>query len=168
MVMRRFALLVALLLAPLVAARAETIRIVALGASNAAGTGVGSEAAWPAQLERMLRAKGYDVSVAVNAVPGDGSAGYLSRADAAASGARAVVYDTGYYNDGRIGVSPAVTQANIAQIQAHIRARGAAAIHIMLDSAIPLLDDIHPTEKGHAMLAARAVPGVIAAIGKRK
>jgi hypothetical protein len=41
--MRRFTLFVAVLLAPLVTAKAETIKIVALGASNAAGTGVGSE-----------------------------------------------------------------------------------------------------------------------------
>jgi hypothetical protein len=51
----------------------------------------------------MLWAKGYDVSVTVNAVSGDGSAGYLSRADAAAAGARAVVYDAGNYNDRRTG-----------------------------------------------------------------
>jgi acyl-CoA thioesterase-1 len=166
--MRWFALLVAVSLVPLVTAKAETIRIVALGASNAAGTGVGSEAAWPAQLEKMLRAKGYDVSVAVNAVSGDGSAGYLSRADAAAEGARVVVYDAGNYNDRRTGVSPAVAEANLAQIDVHIRAHGALPIHIRRDSAVPTLDGIHPTARGHAILAGYALPRVIAAIGKPK
>jgi hypothetical protein len=45
------------------AAQAETTRIVAIGASNTSGVAVGASAAWPALLEGMLKAKGYDVSV---------------------------------------------------------------------------------------------------------
>ncbi len=40
-------------------AQAASISIVALGASNTNGKGVGSGQAWPAVLESMLRAKGY-------------------------------------------------------------------------------------------------------------
>ena len=43
--------------------RAAQVNIVAVGASTTAGKRVGLEAAYPAQLESMLRAKGYDVSI---------------------------------------------------------------------------------------------------------
>ena len=44
-------------------AHAEPIKIVALGASNTYGKGVSRAEAYPAQLERLLRAAGYDVIV---------------------------------------------------------------------------------------------------------
>ena len=44
------------------AASAETVRIVAIGASNTSGYAVGQGNAYPAILERLLKAKGYDVS----------------------------------------------------------------------------------------------------------
>jgi hypothetical protein len=44
-------------------ASAASIKIVALGASNTYGKGVGSSLAWSAKLEAMLRARGYDVTV---------------------------------------------------------------------------------------------------------
>jgi lysophospholipase L1-like esterase len=47
-------------------AEAATIKILALGASNTNGKGVSTSDAWPAQLESMLRAKGYDATVKVN------------------------------------------------------------------------------------------------------
>jgi acyl-CoA thioesterase-1 len=134
--------------------------IVALGASNAAGQGVGADQAWPAQLERMLRAKGYNVNVVVNAVRGDTSAGILSRVDSAVpAGTRAVVFDTGISNDRRKGVSPAESQANIAQIRARIRAHG--ALPVMTSYAgVPSQDGVHSTVAGHQMIAARLVPQV--------
>jgi acyl-CoA thioesterase-1 len=115
----------------------------------------------------MLRANGYNVSAIVNAVFGDTSAGILSRADASAEGARAVVFDTGGPNDRRKGLSPAATQANLAQIAAHIRAHGAAAIPNNSADVPRQADGIHFTAGGHTMVAARALPKVIAAIGKR-
>jgi acyl-CoA thioesterase I len=42
---------------------AQPIGIVAVGDSNTAGFGVGRDQAFPAQLERMLRAAGQDVQV---------------------------------------------------------------------------------------------------------
>ena len=62
---------------------AATVNIVAFGASNVAGHGVGSSAAFPAQLEGLLRAKGYDVRVVNAGVDRDTSAGMLSRLNAA-------------------------------------------------------------------------------------
>jgi lysophospholipase L1-like esterase len=40
------------------------MNIVALGASNTAGWGVASQTAYPAQLEVMLKARGYDAHAA--------------------------------------------------------------------------------------------------------
>ena len=161
-------LIVTAVLAAIATTKADTIRIAALGASNAQGAGVGSGQAWPDQLERMLRAKGYDVSVSVNSVSGDTSAGVLARADAAAAGARAVVFDTGAANDWRNGISASVTQGHIAQIAARIRAHGAAAIQNNYSGVPTQADGIHFTPQGHALIAARALPQVIAALGKRK
>ena len=52
-------------------ASAATAQIVAFGASNTAGYGVGSDQAWPARLEAMLRAKGYQATVANAGISGD-------------------------------------------------------------------------------------------------
>src|SRR5947208_305851 len=62
-------------------AQAETVRIVALGASNTSGYAVGAGNAWPALLEGMLKAKGYDVSVVNAGVTGETSAATLGRVD---------------------------------------------------------------------------------------
>lgn len=166
---RDFALIVTVLLAAMASSNAETIRIVALGASNANGKGVGSGQAWPAQLESMLRSKGYDVSISVSAINGDTSAGILSRVDSAVpAGTRIVVFDSGYSNDLRRGSSPEQTQANIAQIRSRIQARGAVPLQAKRGSASTQGDGIHYTVGGHTAVAASLVPQVIAAIGKRK
>ena len=153
-----------------IGARAETIKIVALGASNTAGRGVSSSEAWPAQLTAMLRAKGFDVSMTVEGVNGDTSSGILSRADAIPAGTRVVLYDTGAANDRNKGVSAGERQANIAQIASRIRAHGAAAILVSYDGIAGSLrqsDGIHLNAAGHARMAAQLLPQVIAAIGKR-
>ena len=150
-----------------IAAQAETVRIVALGASNTAGKGVSSSEAWPAQLEAVLKAKGYDVSMTVQGVMGDTSSGIASRASAIPAGTRVVLYDTGTSNDRNKGVGGAERGANIAQIGGQIRAHGAAAIEVSYAGLPRQSDGIHLTPAGHAQLAARLAPRVIAAIGKR-
>jgi acyl-CoA thioesterase-1 len=55
--------------------------MVALGASNTAGYGVGSGEAWPARLEALLHAKGDNVSVANAGISGDATSGTLRRVD---------------------------------------------------------------------------------------
>jgi acyl-CoA thioesterase I len=149
------------------AAQSATINIVALGASNTAGKGVGSSAAWPAQLESMLRAKGYDVSMTVNGLNGDTSAGILSRADSIPSGTQVVIFDTGGSNDRKKGVSESNRQTNITKIASRIRAHGAKSIMVNYGGFPRQEDGIHLTPAGHAQLAARLMPQVIAAVGKR-
>jgi len=58
-------------------------QIVAFGASNTAGYGVGSGEAYPARIEALLHAKGYNVSVANAGISGDTTSGMLSRIDSA-------------------------------------------------------------------------------------
>lgn len=110
------------------AASATAIRILALGASNTNGVGVSTSQAWPAQLENMLRKKGYDANVTVNAVNGQTSAQVLARANDIEPGTQLVIFDNGGDNDRKHGMSMAETNANVTRIIATIRAHGAIPI----------------------------------------
>jgi acyl-CoA thioesterase-1 len=68
-----------------------TAQVVALGTSGTRGI-VSSDEAWTTLLERMLRAKGANVSVSNEGVFGDTSDGLLGRLDSAApEGTRVVI-----------------------------------------------------------------------------
>lgn len=151
------------------AVRAETVRILALGASNTNGRGVATESAWPAQLQQMLRAKGYDVVVTVNAVNGQTSGQILARAKSAITpGTKFVIFDNGGDNDRKRGVPPAETNANVAQIVATIKAHGATPIRApyravaghMYSSAGYQGDGHHLTAESHARVAAALLPQI--------
>jgi acyl-CoA thioesterase-1 len=150
------------------------LNVVALGASNTAGRGQGSHPgrvsrneAYPAQLEAMLRAKGYDAQVSNAGVPGDTTAGMLRRMDAAVpSGTQIVILQTGG-NDARRGVG-GDTVANVARMMSELRARGIKVI--LLDKLGAYAPDStrdpdgeHYNKQGHAAIAAALLPRVIAA-----
>ena len=81
-------------------------QIVALGASNTAGYGVGAAAAFPAQLQEMLRANGRPMSVTAPGVSGDTTAGMLARLSSAVpNGTKIVVLQIGG-NDRSKGTVP--------------------------------------------------------------
>jgi acyl-CoA thioesterase I len=151
-------------------ASATAAQIVAFGASNTAGHGVGSDQAWPARLEAMLRAEGYQATVTNAGISGDTTAGMLERLDTAVpDGTELVIVAIFPYNDNSHGVSPAQHEANIEKILGRLHARGLKTI-----SAIPYVsglptqsDGIHLTAEAHATLAARLLPQVIAVIGRR-
>src|ERR1700730_10492515 len=90
-----------------VGAEAASINIVALGASGTAGRGQGRhsggvspEEAFPAQLESMLRARGYDAHVTNAGVAGYTTDGMLARLDSSVpDGTRLVILQPGT-NDG--------------------------------------------------------------------
>lgn len=160
------------------AAKAETIRIVVLGASNAAGSAVGSSAAWPAQLHSMLRAKGYDVDVSVRAVRGATSGQIVGQAASIPAGTRVVVFDVGGGNDRDSGVSKSGSAANRGQIEARIRAADAKPIFVSYPSIVGpqregssawIAGDPHHhiTAQSHRRVAAAILPRVVAAIGKK-
>jgi acyl-CoA thioesterase-1 len=144
-------------------AHATSIHIVALGASNTNGKGVGSENAWPSVLQRLLQARGYDVTVTVNAMNGRTSSTILGLVDSAVTpGTQVVIFDIGMANDRKVGVSPAETRAHKAEIEARIRAHGARPIFAPYEGCARQPDGRHLSVGGHAQVAARLVPSVIA------
>jgi acyl-CoA thioesterase-1 len=148
---------------------AAQAQIVAFGASNVAGRGVGSSEAFPAQLERMLAAKGYNVHVANAGISGDTNAGMLARLDQAVpEGTRIVLLGAigGTWNANRLGQGD--QKAEFASIVARLRSRGIRIIPVTPSGVGPKdmqADGIHLNAEGHARLAARLLPSVVAALG---
>lgn len=156
------------------AAHAEAVRIAAIGASNTAGFGVSQ--GWPVILEGLLRAKGYDASVSVHGGVGNTSGAILGRIDSSvAPGTKIVVYDVGKGNDADAGKSD--TAANRAEIEQHIKAKGAKPIFVgyarivgpeTASSPAWTHDGHHHlTQQSHQRIASAILPQVVAAIGKR-
>lgn len=154
---------------------AASLNIVALGASNTAGRGIGSHPggvsrnqAYPAQLEAMLRAKGIAAHVRNAGVPGDTTGGMLRRMNAAVpNGTQIVILQTGG-NDARQGVGGDVA-ANVAEITGRLQARGIKVIllerlNAPADTRDP--DGQHYNAQGHAAIAAGLLPQVMAAAGQ--
>lgn len=115
------------LLAGLAAGDAEAagLRIVALGDSLTHGYGLPPDEAFPAQLERWLRANGEPEAVVVNAgVSGDTTAGGLARLEwSLAEGADAMIVELGG-NDLLRGIDPAASRANLDAILTAAAAKG--------------------------------------------
>ena len=157
---------VMLVFAALLSAGGAPAQVVALGASNTEGYGVGSGSAYPAQLEAMLRAKGRPMRVSNAGVYGDTTGGMLSRLSSdVPAGTRVVILQFGG-NDMRKGISPQQRQANIAQIQSQLRARGIrtvqadSAVLAALRSGLKQPDGVHLTEEGHRRVAASLLSSV--------
>ncbi len=144
-----------------------TAQIVAFGASNVAGAGVQPQQAWPAQLEKMLKAQGYDVHVINAGISGDTTADMLNRLDSAIpNGTKIVILDTGggFFNDAKNNISRDQGEKNFAAIKARIRARGIKIVR-EFSYRMPLKwkqpDQIHLTADGHKELARLLLPFVI-------
>ena len=150
-------------------AQAETIQIVALGASNTLGKGIGlGGSPWPAQLESMLRAKGYDVQVSNEGMNGDTTAGMADRLDRAApQGTNLVILNPANANDRTAGIK-SDQDTYMDQIRSRLTARNVKLI--ILPALITIAPDDHSadgqhfTAEGHAKIAAYVLPQVISAI----
>ncbi len=144
-------------------------QIVAFGASNVAGKGVGSSEAFPAQLERLLAAKGYNVHISNAGISGDTNAAMLARLDQAVpDGTRIVLLGTlgGSYNARRLGQGDQKTE--YAAIVARLRSRGIKIIPVTaagVTTSDMQADRTHLNADGQAKLAARLLPSVIRALG---
>lgn len=130
---QRFAAALALVLAAALPAPAavteKPIKIVALGDSLMAGYQLPMSAAFPAQLEKALKAKGLNVEIANAGVSGDTASGGLSRLDwSVPDGTDAVIVELGA-NDMLRNVDPKVTRAALEQIVTKLKQRG---IEVML------------------------------------
>jgi acyl-CoA thioesterase I len=156
-------------------AEAASINIVALGASQTAGRGIGKHSggvspdeAFPAQLQSMLRARGYDAQVTNAGVAGDTTDGMLARLDSSVpDGTKLVILQPGT-NDGMHGAS-AGRSVNVPLIIQKLKARGIKVIMANMQSAAAYVgpDGQHLTAQGQTVVAQHLLPQVIGAIGKR-
>ncbi len=104
-------------------ASARPLRVLALGDSLTAGYMLAEKDAFPATLERTLRADGLDVEVVNAGVSGDTASAALDRLDwALGDPVDAAIVEVGA-NDMLRGVDPAITRAAIAAILEKLRAQ---------------------------------------------
>ena len=95
--------------------------IVALGDSNTAGFGVAQHAAFPAQLEGMLRAAGNDVRVFNAGVAGDTFGAMLARLDYYVPAGTQITILQGGYNDVQRGSDSGSIAGSIQAIVSRLR-----------------------------------------------
>jgi acyl-CoA thioesterase-1 len=102
---------------------AETLRLVALGDSLTAGYQLAPQDAFPAALERALKAKGWDITVANAGVSGDTAAQGAARVDwSVPDGTDGVILELGA-NDALRGLPPEATKASLAKILERLKIR---------------------------------------------
>jgi acyl-CoA thioesterase-1 len=115
---------------------AETINIVALGDSNTFGAGLGrtsggvsSAEAYPAKLERALRARGWDVSVVNQGAAGRTTSDALYTLDQRIPpGTRITIIELGLNDRNFLGASPPEIASRLAEIIRRVRAKGSSII----------------------------------------
>jgi acyl-CoA thioesterase-1 len=169
-----------------VAAHAEPVHIVAFGDSATASYLVPRDKAYPAQLQRALRAKGHDVVVTNAGISSDTTGGALRRFDEAiAPGTRLAIVEFGT-NDLRLRVPAAKMRANLNEIVRTLRARHIAVLLVGLGSLdlsdvaratnVPYAqwtlppgkyrarDGAHFNAEGYAIVVARMLPQVEAMV----
>lgn len=148
-------------------ASAAKLKIVAIGASNTTGFGVGSQNAYPAVLQALLRNRGIDAEVINAGVNGDVTAGMLSRLDASVpKGTDIVILQPGG-NDLRFFGTRERRAANVAAMEQRLRARGIRVIVYDPNPVPPDFyqwDHIHFTAAAHARIAATLAPQIAALV----
>jgi acyl-CoA thioesterase I len=106
----------------------KPIKMVVLGDSLSAGFGLAGSDAFPAKLQKALKARGIDVDMVNAGVSGDTSSGGRDRLDwSVPEGTGAVIVELGA-NDALRGTDPSVTRAALADIVARLKARGIAVL----------------------------------------
>lgn len=145
--------------------------IVALGDSLTAGLGVDQRDAWPAQLERRLRASGMNWKVVNAGISGETSSGARARLERAlALKPQILVLATGA-NDGLRGTPPGELRGNLDAILATLEARGVTVVLAgmrMLSSLGPAysaaFEQVYPdlAKKHRAILVPFLLEGVAA------
>jgi len=132
------------------------LRIVVLGDSLAAGFQLKESDAFPAQLERALKAGGHQVEVINAGVSGDTTAAGLERLQwAVPDGTDGVIVELGA-NDALRGLDPTQAQANLDKIVTTVKAGGAEVL---------LAGMLAPRNLGEAYV--RAFDGIYPALAKK-
>jgi acyl-CoA thioesterase-1 len=147
--------------------QARPLSIVAIGASNTSGFGVGEQNAYPAVLERLLRQKGIDAHVTNAGEAGDVTTGMRNRLDAAVpKGTDIVILQPGANDLRFLGTKQART-ANIAAMVQRLHARG---IRVIVYDPDPVprdfyqWDGIHFNAAAHAKIAATLAAQIATAV----
>ena len=100
------------------------LKIVAFGDSLTAGYNLPQAAAFPAQLEKALRAKGFDVEIINAGVSGDTTTSAMARLDwSIPDGTDGVIMELGA-NDALRGVDPGLTENNFRIMLRTLQDRG--------------------------------------------
>lgn len=151
---------------------AADAQIVALGASDVAGYPVGPWKAWPAKLQDMLKAKGYNVHVKNAGAPGEIPSELLRRLNSAVpSGTKIVILakEAEYDNQGASHASQLRADADMNAVEAKLKSRGITVIPahagVVLQNPSFRADNVHLNTSGHKELATRLLPLVISALG---
>ncbi len=111
-----------------VASSGAPLKMVVLGDSLSAGYGLPGADAFPAKLQKALKAKGIEVDMTNAGVSGDTSSGGRDRLDwSVPEGTQAVIVELGA-NDALRGTDPAVTRAALTDIVARLKSRGIAVM----------------------------------------
>ena len=151
-------------------AAAATLNIVAIGASNTTGFGVGSDHAYPALLQGLLRKKGINANVTNAGVNGDVTSGMLSRLDAAVPKSTDLVILQPGGNDLRFFGTKERRTANIAAMVARLRARHIRVIVYDPNPVPPDFyqwDHIHFNAAAHAKIAATLAAQISAQVSAK-
>jgi acyl-CoA thioesterase-1 len=157
----------ALVCAALHTAAAAPLNIVAVGASNTAGWGVGADSAYPALLQTMLRERGYDANVANAGVSFSTTNGMLQRLDFVVKPGTSILILQPGGNDTRFFGTKDQRAKNIATIVDRMRARHIRVIVFENADVVPAgqyqWDRIHFTKQGHVTAATYLLHQVIGA-----
>jgi acyl-CoA thioesterase-1 len=157
---------------------AEPTYIVALGDSITHGEGVSLDEAFPAQLQRMLSADGFNVQVINAGVDGDTTDRMLMRMNTVIPLGTKIVIIQGGRNDFmslQHSLTVEQSEANIGDIVSRLRAQRiravlcggpswAALAHgygttlVSCSKDHHLVDGLHPDATGHRIIAARLLP----------
>lgn len=149
---------------------AAPVQIAVTGDSNVAGKGVSSSETYPAQLERALKARGFDVRVLNTGVNGDTTSGLLGRLDSAVpQGTQIAIVWIGINDVRRHGMSVSYVQEMRRKITANLRARGIEVLNLKKDAGTGVRhnpnfttgdQDMHFNSAGYARVVAVTLPRV--------
>jgi acyl-CoA thioesterase I len=106
----------------------KPVKMVVLGDSLSAGLGLAASAAFPARLQKALKAKGIDVEMINAGVSGDTTSGGRDRLDwSIPDGTEAVILELGA-NDALRGIDPKVARTALTEILTRLQARKIAVL----------------------------------------
>jgi len=146
---------------------AAPLNIVAVGASNTAGWGVGPDNAYPAVLQTMLREHGYDAHVSNAGVSFSTTNGMLRRLDFVVKPDTSIVILQPGGNDTRFFGTKAQRDKNIAEIVERMRTRNIRVIVFENADVVPTgqyqWDGIHFTKQGHVTAATYLLHQIVGA-----